>query len=156
MEDHRKKRCKELYERWTKGEYLVDLVSDLSEKYDVKENTIYKDWNTRHNWLDKVFQSDPGENKEALSEILTRRRIIEMELWQLYSRTNSDKVKLGALKRLDKKTETLFDDLQKSGIIEKAADKLEVESTSEISIAEEIAGIKEAMEDGSEEQNKRW
>ncbi len=155
MKDFRKERCKELYERWVKGEYLVDLVSELSEKYDVKENTIYKDWNTRHDWLDKVFSTPPEKEKDAISEIMTKRKIIEFELWKLYKNTDSENVKLGALKRLDKRTSTLFDDLCESGIIERASDKYEIKHEEGDELSEKTDELIEIIKDEKEKETEK-
>ena len=147
----------ELFKRMLGPESLNEVASDLSEKYDITFETVRNDWYNRDRWLEDLFLID-GESK-VFDNLVAEKRAAMQELWDMVEKVKkTDETPdynnlVQAIKTIDKSTSELIKVFQSVGKIEKEADKLEVESTSEISIAEEIAGIKEAMEDGSEEQN---
>lgn len=105
-----------------KGTNLKKVSKILSKEYDVKEDTIKRDWRRRETWLPKIYQLEDAEL--ILSEILAEHREIHKELWELKEQTDHEPTKLGVLKTLQESNKILIEILQSIGRIREEPKKI--------------------------------
>jgi hypothetical protein len=78
LNPHLLNRRKELVQALVRGDALTNIIGDLSEKYHVSRNALYKDYQRRANWMPSILAID---NREAFYMDLLA---IHQDIFRLY------------------------------------------------------------------------
>jgi predicted DNA-binding protein YlxM (UPF0122 family) len=116
-------------------------ADDLAELFSMSKSSIEKDMKKIREQLWRDVQSDEGAQRlleYIVAELRLRGEEIDRELWQLYFKTRNDAVKLGCLKALEERNYKYVSVMQSLGLLKKAPEKLEVESTMEVNIDDSL------------------
>jgi len=103
-------RQKELLRLTLKGNKPSDAVSDISEKFDVTERTVWEDWNNRNEWLQNIITLQ--ESDKLLRSLLFEMRVVREELWKTYEEADNSNARVGALRALQKNIKSVSDVLE--------------------------------------------
>lgn len=99
--------------------------SEIAEKFNVSRRTIQADMKAiKQENKEKYLTEDPTE--DLILEMMADMDYVRQERIKLYMQTDNPNVKLGCLNKLEKKWADLLTNLQSLGLVEKAAERLEV------------------------------
>lgn len=132
------RRRQELVSYKYRGIPLDRIAERLSDKYNVKERTIKRDWYNREEWIKDIFDINIDNPELLIVEIIAENREIQKELYKLQRDTTQDSVKLGVLKQLSSNLDRLFNVYQSVGLINKATEKIELSGKVEMESDEQI------------------
>jgi len=124
-------------------------ASQIAPVMKVKQRTIEKDRQIHREEWAKKFKTQPFD--KALYNFIMQRDATFKEAWKLMEATNNDNVKLGCINTINRSTESKIKVLQSLGVIDQAADKLEVSGN--LSVQGMIDVIKKAREEKEQEEN---
>lgn len=96
-------RRREIMRRRWNSENMTDIVEDLARRYDIEEDTIWKDWQRRDEWIDRVFGLEDSE--AVIKEVLAQKHDVRQRLMNVYNRAqdqNEQNAAIRALKAVDK------------------------------------------------------
>lgn len=110
---------------------------EMAELYDVKVETIERDWCQRKGWLRNVFDIDCDD--EVIEMILAEQRWIRDKYMSIYQDAKSESTKLGCLNSIRECNAQMVKMMQDLGVLDKQADKLELSGELEMtSLAKKV------------------
>lgn len=131
-------RRKELTNYMYQGFPLDRVVEILSEKYNVKDKTIKRDWWNRKDWLADVFSIDIENSEMIVLDIIAQKKMLQRELFRLRRNTTQESVELGVLKELNKNVDDVFEICKDVGIVDKAKEEIELSGKIEVEKEEDL------------------
>lgn len=134
-----------LYEQ---GYAFSDFVSQLSEKYGLKPDTVERDWHRRNKWLPVLAQVE--DKKFHINKIVMRIRAIMEACWETYRSARTVKnsnAMVGAVEKLIRVSQHEVDIMQSLGILSKEPEKIDALITQAGPMPwQEIPEVKAAVE----------
>lgn len=97
--------------------------TEMAERLDVSRSTIYRDIDSVK---DEISELEEGEINEFLMRLKANFETVNSELWQMAYNTEQENIRLGSFKQIVKTNAEMVDVLQKTGILDKAAEELRV------------------------------
>lgn len=127
-------RRKEMLKRRWRGEAMTNIVESLANRYDVSEDTIWKDWSKRDQWISRVFGLEDAE--AVVVEALAQKQDVRERLMGI-ARKAEDQNEISeatrALKAVDDNIDETIEHQQKLGNVDQAASQHEVHVDGDVS-----------------------
>jgi len=145
-------RRREMLRRRWRGEEMGDIVTSLSDRYDVTRSALWKDWAKRDKWIARVFSLEDAE--AVVVEALAQKQDVRNELMRVARRAedqNEVNAAIRALKAVDDNIDETIDHQQKLGNVDQAASEHKVHVEGGV----EHAHKHEAVGDGLDEDTLR-
>jgi hypothetical protein len=111
-------RRKELLIESSRGN-LGEAIKDLAVKYSISEDTLYKDWALRDQWINEIITID--DPTLAKKYFMGLEEVIQEAKWMIKQADNSN-AKVGALRIVKETYGLLLDILVKAGYLAKGND----------------------------------
>lgn len=104
---------RQLYERRQKmvkyiaqGIQMRAVMTQLSEDYNVAENTLWQDWYRRDKWLPLMLQLDQEDAKKWFGDLFAMIMEARNAFWSIYQKTDNPFAKIQAVEKAVKIAET--------------------------------------------------
>lgn len=135
-DDEVDERRRELLRRRWNGESMTNIVESLADRYGVSEDTVWKDWTNRSDWIGVVFGL--SDTEAVVQEALAQKRNVRERLMRL-ARRSEDENELNAAIRALKAVDANLNDtvehememhemLEDRGIDPETGEPIDVES----------------------------
>lgn len=82
------------------------VMTQLSEDYDVAENTLWQDWYRRDKWLPLMLQLDQEDAKKWFGDLFAMIMEARNAFWSIYQKTDNPFAKIQAVEKAVKIAET--------------------------------------------------
>jgi hypothetical protein len=90
------KRRAEMLDMTCKGFHPSAVISQLSEKYNLSEKSLWSDWDRRTKWVPILL--DLEKYSDFAKYIESKINAVQKGAWSIYHRGDSDNARVGALK----------------------------------------------------------
>jgi len=88
------------------GIQMRSVMTQLSEDYDVAENTLWQDWYRRDKWLPLMLQLDQEDAKKWFGDLFAMIMEARNAFWGIYQKTDNPFAKIQAVEKAVKIAET--------------------------------------------------
>ena len=88
------------------GIQMRAVMTQLSEDYDVAENTLWQDWYRRDKWLPLMLQLDQEDAKKWFGDLFAMIMEARNAFWSIYQKTDNPFAKIQAVEKAVKIAET--------------------------------------------------
>lgn len=132
-----KQRKRELAKLIFSGMSRYQAFEKIAEDYDVMKSTVKNNWANRKSWLRDVF--DIGDVENITELLLSEQRWLRDKYMEVFEKAKSDNSKVGCLNAIRESNQQMVELMQELGVMEKQADKLDIEGDFSItSLAQEV------------------
>lgn len=130
-------RRRELAQRVFMGQDKKEVFEEVAKEHGVEMHTVRCDWSNRKKWLRKVFDIDCDE--EVVEMILSEQRFIRNKYMEIFKDAKSNGTKVGCLNAIRETNEQMIEFMQELGVLEKQAEKMEIEGEIEMTSLAKMA-----------------
>lgn len=88
------------------GIQMRAVMTQLSEDYNVAENTLWQDWYRRDKWLPLMLQLDQEDAKKWFGDLFAMIMEARNAFWSIYQKTDNPFAKIQAVEKAVKIAET--------------------------------------------------